>query len=160
MKRAGGDGGKTARSPTGRKLGGFLKGALGKLLPAAAGIVGGAFGGPLGATAARGITSAATKMFGLELEGLSPEDQEFETARRFVRLAGSATRQAGKTPDPPNPQEAARRAVLLVARRLAPGLLGKGAADELEVPSPPARGPAPHSGRWFRRGHTIILSGV
>jgi hypothetical protein len=29
--------------------------------------------------------SAGGRMFGLELEGLSPEDQEFEVARRVVK---------------------------------------------------------------------------
>ena len=38
------------------------------------------------------LASGATKLFGLELEGMSPEDQEFEVARRFVRLAASQRR--------------------------------------------------------------------
>jgi len=40
-----------------------------------------------------GALSRAARMLGLELEGLSSEDKEFEIARRFVRMSGDAVRQ-------------------------------------------------------------------
>jgi hypothetical protein len=52
--------------------------------------VGGATGGKL--------ASAAGSMFGLELEGLSQDDREFEVAKQYVRLAGDATKIALSAP--------------------------------------------------------------
>jgi len=40
-----------------------------------------------------GALSRAARMLGVELEGMSNEDKEFEIARRFVRLGGDAARQ-------------------------------------------------------------------
>ena len=39
---------------------------------------------------------AAARMFGLELEGMSPEDRDFEIARRFVRFAQAETARAAR----------------------------------------------------------------
>jgi hypothetical protein len=36
-------------------------------------------------------TQAASRTFGVELEGMSPEDRDFEIARQLVRLAQSET---------------------------------------------------------------------
>lgn len=82
FKKAGG----FLKSGVGRQLTGALKGIARKALPAlgaAAGNfllpgIGGAMGGKL--------ASAAGSMLGLELEGLSYEDQEFEIAKQIVRL--------------------------------------------------------------------------
>jgi hypothetical protein len=57
-------------------------------------------------------------IFGSELEGLSPEDREFETAHRFIRLAGEISRAAARA-------GRGMRSNLLadqIERRLAPGL--------------------------------------
>src|SRR4051794_27859029 len=43
-------------------------------------------------------TSNAAQFFGLELEGLSNEDWEFETVKAFVRLAESAARRLASEP--------------------------------------------------------------
>ncbi|WP_377155424.1 hypothetical protein ACFJIX_25560 [Roseateles sp. UC29_93] len=73
--------------------------------------------------------AAATRAAGLELEGLSPEDKEFELARNFVRLSADAVRHLVTAPArlsapfPPSPQRAARDAFALAARHHAPGLL-------------------------------------
>jgi hypothetical protein len=158
--------GKPVKGKTGSKLGGFLKGALGKLLPAAAGIAGGMFGGPLGAKAASSVASAAGKAFGLELEGLSPEDQEFETARRFVRFAGEAAKQAGKVAQViDDPQAAAKKAMTAAAKKFAPGLLApvfKSMQSEVAAAAAP-RGMADrpgHTGRWIRQGGKVVLLGL
>lgn len=61
------------------------------------------------------------RFFGIELEGLSPEDQEFELARRFVQLTTEAVRQAALAPKHLPPAAVARRAAARAARRYAPG---------------------------------------
>jgi len=72
--------------------------------------------------------AAAAQIFGLELEGLSPEDKEFELTRSFVRLAADAVRHAAAAALPPSvpPQAIASRAATEAARHWAPGLLGAG----------------------------------
>jgi hypothetical protein len=159
--QAGEAAGKAVKGKTGSKLGNFLKGALKKALPTVAGAAGTLFGGPLGGMAASKLASSAGKAFGLELEGLSPEDQEFEAARRFVRFAGEAAKQAGKAAAViDDPQKAAKKAVIAAASKFAPGLLRPAAnAMQSEVPAP--RGDRPgHAGRWIRQGQKIVLFGV
>lgn len=153
--------GKAIQSPVARKLGGLLKGAAKKVLPVAAGAVGTVFGGPVGGLLASNVAKAAGDAFGLELEGLSPEDQEFETARHFVRFAAEAARQAAQQRGP-DAEGAARKAVTQAARQLAPGLLRPvQRATEHEVAAPPApRRAAAQSGRWHRDGQRIVLTGL
>jgi hypothetical protein len=78
-------------------------------------------GGPLGAAIGSGLASLAGETLGLELEGLSHEDQEFAAAKRFVRFAGEAVNDAASMPSD-DPAAAARAAVIAAGRRLAPGL--------------------------------------
>lgn len=78
---------------------------------------------PLDATRAPAdLKRKAATVFGLELEGLSPEDKEFEVARRFVRLAADAAQQALARAAQPAGQ-AVQQALMQSARRNAPGLL-------------------------------------
>ena len=65
----------------------------------------------------------ASRFFGVELEGLSPEDQEFECARRFIRLVEAAARHAATAPRHLPAPTAARLAAAHAARRFAPGWL-------------------------------------
>jgi hypothetical protein len=67
---------------------------------------------------------SAERIFGAELEGLSGEDQEFETARLFVRFALEAARVAARAPPRHNPAIVAAVAERTAARRYAPGLVG------------------------------------
>lgn len=158
--------GKAIKSPVGRKLGGLLKGAAKKVLPMAAGAVGTVFGGPVGGALAAGAAKAAGGAFGLELEGLSPEDQEFEAARHFVRFAAEAARQAADGNGHVDPEGSARKAMTQAARRLAPGLLrpvARSLQNELAPPRRAPQGPAmapAQSGRWQREGQRIVLLGV
>ena len=144
--------GQAMRSSVGRSLVGILKNAAKKALPIAGTALGGAIGGPLGTALGGQLASQAGQMLGLELEGLSAEDQEFESARQFVRLAGSAAKNAlGAVTGGLSPVAAASQAVASAARTYAPGLLrGAGTAVRRHL----------HSGRWVRRGHTIVLLGV
>ncbi len=61
------------------------------------------------------------RWFGVELEGLSPEDQDFELARRIAQLARAAARAARLSPHL-DPERAARWSASQAARQYAPGL--------------------------------------
>lgn len=91
---------------------------LGKLEPSAA-LVHSALRPRAGTS---GYRMSAEAIFGAELEGLSPEDREFEAARRFVRFAEEVARAAATTAPGVNPDAAAERAERIAAQRLAPGL--------------------------------------
>jgi hypothetical protein len=72
-------------SPVGRAL----RAQLQEAAPTVAPFVGHRIGAPVRAVAGRGA-----RALGISLEGLSPEDAEFELARYFVRFAGAAARRA------------------------------------------------------------------
>jgi hypothetical protein len=131
-----------------RAVGSRLKGLARKGLSMAGTAVGGYFGGPAGAAIGRSAGSALGRAFGLELEGLSPEDQEFEVARRIVRVSAEAAKQAAKAPAGAPPQLVAQKAVDIAVKKHAPGLAGAAGT----------RGG--RSGKWRRRGNTIVLYGV
>jgi hypothetical protein len=59
---------------------------------------------------------------------MSRQDQEFEVARRVVRLAGESVKQATRMPPVGPPTTIAKNAVLAAATRHAPGLAGRAAA--------------------------------
>ena len=150
IKRAAGAVGKLVKSPLGQQLGGLLKGAARRLLPLAGQALGNFVAPGVGGAIGGRLASAAGSALGLELEGLSQEDREFEVAKQFVRFAGDATRNAlgGGAVDP---RAAAQQGVAQAAERFAPGLLAG-----------PARSAAAGamSGRWIRRGSRVVLLGV
>ena len=79
-----------------KPLGGVLKGIAKKALPVVGGAVGSFIPIPgVGTAVGTALGTAASKVLEAELEGLSLEDQEFEVARRFVRLASTAARTRG-----------------------------------------------------------------
>ena len=142
--------GQAVRSPIGRAVGGVLKGVVRNALPVAGGALGTFVGVPLGTTIGSGLASMAGQALGLELEGLSHEDQEFEAARRFVRFASEAVTNAASTSTAQDPVAAAQAAVAASAQRLAPGL----------VPAPrpiQANAGRAASGRWIRQGRNVIV---
>ncbi len=162
-----------AGSSLGRALGGLLKPLAKKLLPIATGALGTFIGGPLGGVAASQLGNLASRAFGLELEGMSSEDAEFEVARRFVRFASAAAKNAANAPPSADPRTTAQIAVTTAAQQHAPGLL-RGGVLPVPVASPafPAE-PAVTSaqapchchhtrrkGVWVRRGRRILLIGV
>jgi hypothetical protein len=166
--------GRVIKSPVGRALGGILKGVAKKALPIVGGAIGSFVAPGVGTAIGSSLGSAAGKLFGLELEGLSNEDREFEVARRYVRLASTAARHAAGAPRHLPPHQIARRAVIIAARRHAPGLIGAHHVTPppmfVEPPVPwngyaawgtPADDSGPtQSGRWVRRGRTIIILGA
>lgn len=143
-------GGKVLR-PLGRVLKGvakkalpFLGGALGSFIPIPG--VGTAVGSALG-----GALSRALEM---EFEGMSPDQQEYEMARRFVKVAGAAARRAAIVPPTANPLMAAKSAVSSAMKRQIPGI---GGITSSGIPSNLGTG---RSGRWIRRGRKIIVMGA
>lgn len=124
IKKAGGAIKKFASSGVGKALGGVLKTVAKKALPIAGAALGNMVLPGVGGMIGSKLASAGGKLFGLELEGMSPQDQEFEIARRFVRLSGEAARQAARMPLQGSPVNAAKDAVLAAARIHAPGLSG------------------------------------
>lgn len=116
--------GNFLRSSAGRALGGhlkkFLRGNLGKLTGLAAqglnAVVPGA--GILAAPFAQRAGNALGGALGLEFEGLSGEDQEFEAARALVRTGGEAIKQAASMPPNTPPQVVAQTAMTAAARGL------------------------------------------
>lgn len=143
-------------SPAGRYLSRLLKGAAKKALPMVHSVIGGDFG-PSGAQMGSQVAFTASQIFGLELEGLSQEDQEYEAAKSFVRFAGEAAKNAASAPSTGNPQAVAQSAVMEAAEQLAPGLVnGAPAATDTSIPG----GGRVNSGRWIRRDNKIVLLGV
>ena len=157
LKKAGRAVGKFARGPL-RAVGGVLKGIAKKALP----FVGGALGSfipipGVGTAVGTALGTAASKLFEMDLEGLSPEEQEFEVARQFVRLAGAAAQQAAAAPPNAPPQAVARAAVMAAARKHAPGLVRPAGGGQAAGTT---AGGARRGGRWIRRGRKIVLLGV
>jgi hypothetical protein len=153
-----------AKSPTGQALGGLLKGAAKQALPMLGQAAGTYFGGPAGGAIGGQLASGLGSLFGLELEGLSNEDQEFEVARQFVRFAGTAAANAAAAPTSGSPQSTASSAVTAAAQQFAPGLIRPtGGAQQthraggIQQTHHAGNG---HGGRWTRQGNQIILHGV
>ena len=110
VAHAGPAGRAALRQPLGRALMAALLRVAGRLLP----------------FHSRPAQQRAAAIFGLELEGLSPEDKEFALARQFVRLAREVVAAAlGSGPAPGRAQAEAKvqAALAQAARRHAPGLL-------------------------------------
>lgn len=148
--------GGALRSPVGNGLGGILKGIAKKALPSVGSVLGNLIVPGAGGQIGGQLASSAGKLFGLELEGLSAEDQEFEVARRFVRLAGSAVENAAQAAPNTPPAAAAQNAVAAAAQQHAPGLLKPTPSTNGAT----SKGAKRQSGRWIRRGKRIVLLGV
>ena len=142
-----------------KPLGGVLKAVAKKALP----IVGGALGSfipipGVGTAVGSALGGALSKALEMELGELDQEEQEFEMACRFVRVAGTAARQAALAASADaDPQEAAEVAVMNAARQHVPNLPARVTGGSLT--SSGAAGPG-RSGRWIRRGNQIVVLGA
>jgi len=154
IKKAGRAIGGIVKSPIGQAIGGVLKSAAKIALPIAGGALGTFVGGPLGTSIGSSLGSMAGQALGLELEGLSQEDREFEAARQFVRFAGETVKNAMQAPPNFDPAAAAKIAATDAAREHAPGLANDGAA-----PLGHHRH-RHHHGQWVRHGDKIVLYGL
>ncbi|MET7280721.1 hypothetical protein ABZS29_20955 [Kribbella sp. NPDC005582] len=140
----------TTEAELDRFLGKLLSGALTAARGFAGSDAGKAVGGVLKSVAKQALPhlGQAVGKLGLQTEGLSAEDEEYEVARAFVRFADeTADRVAEAAPGQPLGQ-VAQQAAAAAAQRHLPGLI-----------RPP--GPAGHGhgreGRWVRRGNRIIV---
>lgn len=163
ISKAGSALGKFVSSLTGQALTGALKSAAKQVLPMAGKALGGYLGGSTGAQLGGQLASAASNLF--ETEG---EDQEWEAANTFVKLASEAVKNAAQAPPGGNPRTIAQNAVLQAAQAHAPGLLSQkssnggqhaAAGGEAHGPEQQQRGHG-RSGRWIRRGNRIVLMGA
>ena len=117
-------------------------------MPVIGGSIGQKLGGDRWGKFGRTVGNATGRALGLELEGLSGEDQEFETAKQFIRFAKSAVHNAAMTNQKLHPATVAAKAVNSAARRYAPGLV-RNFGHRRSVTS----------GRWVRKGnHIVVLS--
>jgi hypothetical protein len=151
IKSAGRALGKVVKSPIGQALGGVLKTVAKKALPIAGGALGGMFGGPLGASLGSGLASMAGNALGLELEGLSQEDREFEASKQYVKFAAETVKKALEAPASTDPASTAHRAAVEAARALAPGLMDTGKPETAGFEE------KRRTGRWVRHNGKIIL---
>lgn len=153
IKKAGKAVGNFARSSVGQSLIGALKGVAKKALPIAGSAIGTFFGGPAGTAIGGKLGSMASNLFELELEGLSPEDQEYEMARAYVRFANAAANKAAGMVQQgaANPQGVVKQALTEAAQQHAPGLL--------QPTSAPQNGQRKRAtqGSWVRRGNTLVI---
>jgi hypothetical protein len=78
---------------------------------------------PLGPELGGALASIAGRVLGLELEGLSPEDREFEACKQFIRFGAETIRHALESNDQRNGIAAAYRAAVKAASAHAPGLM-------------------------------------
>jgi hypothetical protein len=175
-------------SPVLHPLGTLVKRAVRRVLPG----IGQALSGLLDPAAAghtRQLAARASQLLGVELEGLSGEDQEFAAAKQLVRLAGTAATEAALNTSAGNPGDAARQALVQAAQAYAPGLLRSspshhqshrehshshdqshhdcgcggtcgGCAGGAGGKSGSGSRTPGRSGSWVRRGNEIILEGL
>lgn len=113
VKKVGSALGKVAKP-----LGGVLKGVAKQALPFVGGALGSLIPVPgVGTALGSALGGALSKALELEFGELALADREFDMARRFVRIAGSAAQAAGEGDGSP---AAIRQAVLQALRQHAP----------------------------------------
>lgn len=171
FKKVSGAIGKVIHGPVGQALGGVLKDAAKQILPQAGQALGGLVGAP---QIGQQLGSALGGMF-----ETSSEEQEWEAANTFVKVATDAVKTAAQAPPGANPQAIANNAVLQAAQlhapQLAQSLSGGLNAFNTAVPAGASLGSAmgglsPHghgegaakgrTGRWIRHGKHIVILGV
>ena len=148
--------GSFLKSGPGKALGGALKGIAKKALPILGGAAGNFFLPGVGGAVGSKLASSAGSMLGLELEGLSYEDQEFEVAKQIVRLGGEAASNLAQVAQTAPPVQAAQSALTAAAQKFAPGLVNGNRPQG----RPGVSGRRQNTGRWIRRGNSIVLIGA
>lgn len=144
-----------AGSDAGRAVGNILKSAARRALPQLGQAVGNYIVPGAGGQAGQQVGKWLGSRFetGLQLEGLSAEDRDLETARAFVRFATSTAQRAAAMPKSLPGPLAAQKAAAAAARQHLPGLLKR--------PGQPGQSrPSADSGRWIRRGRNIVILGA
>ena len=137
----------------GNKIGGSVGSAIASGAKQGGQYLGQQIGGWAGGQAGNFIADKAKQIFNLELEGLSPEQQEFEISRAFVRFANDSFRRGyqmyRKNPRI-SPVELSRRAIITRVYNDSP----------YTVPAV-SGGFGQQQGTWYRQADgSIILQGL
>lgn len=169
----GGKAGSFVGQRAGQAIGGRIGGAAGSRLGSSLGQRGGAWlgqqaGGLVGQQAGNFVADQAKRIFNLELETLSPENQELEMARAYYRYANNLARRTYQTyrRNPrQTPRAISRQVIPPVARRFAPGLLINQTNFGHDTGNEPMHDPqSPNGdgerGTWVRQNGVIILYGA
>jgi len=141
----------------GAQAGGALGERLGSYGEKAGQWAGNKAGNWAGGKAGNWIASNAQRIFNLELESLSPENQELEIARSFVRFANDLTRKASQVVrSNPNISLASlgKQVLTASAQQHAPGLLTTGTNPGT------VKRRVGNQGTWVRKGGAIVLYGA
>ncbi|MGV9947012.1 hypothetical protein [Rhodococcus aetherivorans] len=171
--------GKFIRSPIGKALGGVLKSVAKAGLPMVGGAIGSFIAPGVGTALGSKLGSMASKLLEAEeAEMLGEDEAEEEAARRYVRFARAAYRNASRTPRSVPPQVAVRAATVGAARVYAPTLLRSSRSSRRRrrgYGSPGYRWDDDGStgtwgsdtgsnsrtqGRWVRQGDQVVLYGI
>ena len=143
------------RSDVGKAVTGVVRNAAKQALPQIGQALGNYVAPGVGGQIGSRLGSFVGDKLGLELEGLSAEDREFEVARAFVRFAEETARTAATAPPSVPATAAARRAAVLAAQRQLPGLV--------PVVQRPGQGRVPGQGRrrgqaqWYRQENGVVV---
>jgi hypothetical protein len=159
IKKAGRSIGRVVESPVGQAIGGVLKNVAKQALPLAGTALGNMLVPGVGGALGGQLASGASSLMGLEMEGLSQEDREFEVAKQYVRLAADTAANAIQSAQQgQNVQQAVKDAVTQAAQKFAPGLVQT--APPAQASDGVHRQHHKHHGRWVRQGNQIVLLGV
>jgi hypothetical protein len=151
--------GKFISSPTGQALGAGLKDVAKTLLPVAGQALGDYVGGSTGGQIGQTLGSAVAGSF-----EMASEEQEWEAANTFVKIASEAAKKAAEMPQSGDPHAIAEKAIVEAAKIHAPGLVptltGEGHCGCASCRNHEGHHHHHHSGRWYRHGMRIVLEGV
>jgi hypothetical protein len=137
-------------------LASVLKGVAKTALPFAGAAFGSFIPVPgIGTAVGTALGSAVSKALEAEFSGLELEEQEFEKAQRFVRIAGTAAQEVARAAASGPVPAIVRSAVLHAADQHLPHF----GDSNLRV-DPNQRNEANQHGQWVRRGGQIIIVGV
>ena len=149
-----------------RPLGNVLRAVAKTALPFVATAAGTFFGGPAGGAIAGKLGSLVSQALEAETANILPQDRDLEKCREFVRMAGKAARAAALAPSNMNPITAASNMLASTAKQK---LLAsnsnittrnqspRGSHGCSSCGKPPGRCQCGKSGRWVRRGKSIVI---
>jgi hypothetical protein len=124
--------------------------ALGSFIPIPG--VGTMIGGALGRAAANALE--------MEFAGMDPGQVDIEKARRIVRVLRSAIRDLSFALGSNVPENDVRSALASAVQRHIPGANLSSRSIPSRAGISPAAGASTASGRWWRRGSTIVVDGA
>lgn len=146
-----------------RPLGGVLKSVAKTALPFLATAAGTFFGGPAGGAIAGKLGSLVSQALEAETANALPQDRDLEKCQKFVRMAGKAARAAALAPSNMNPITAASNMLATTAKQKLLDSTSVGFSAGNKSPrgcscgKPPGHCQCGKSGRWVRRGQSIVI---